>query len=158
MAGSPNRRVYNVQSKVDQFIIGEYGTINKNSGQTLQGVRYTAIDDSSVDPKIIFDTLQKYFQFSWVSGERESAAQLSPTHQVYLMEREISPMKAVMMIMLDFKLSIYSCSKQQPTLRCKQKTILSASTTHSKSDTHTPYYHCMMYEMTNHVPNQQWNS
>ena len=66
VAGVPNRRVYNVQSKVDQFIIGEYGTINENSGQTLKGVRYTAVDDSTVDPKIIFDTLQKYFQFSWV--------------------------------------------------------------------------------------------
>ena len=64
VAGVPNRRVYNVQSKVDQFIIGEYGTINENSGQTLKGVRYTAVDDSTVDPKIIFDTLQKYFQFS----------------------------------------------------------------------------------------------
>ena len=70
VAGIPNRRVYNVQSKVDQFIIGEYGTINENSGQTLKGVRYTAVDDSTVDPKIIFDTLQKYFQFSWVSSER----------------------------------------------------------------------------------------
>ena len=64
VAGVPNRRVYNVQSKVDQFIIGEYGTINENSGQTLKGVRYTAVDDSTVDPKIILDTLQKYFQFS----------------------------------------------------------------------------------------------
>lgn len=64
VAGVPNRRVYNVQSKVDQFIIGEYGTINENSGQTLKGVRYTAVDDSTVDPKIIFDTLQKYFKFS----------------------------------------------------------------------------------------------
>ncbi len=59
-----DRRVYNVQSKVDEFIIGEYGTINEQSGQTLQGVRYTAVDDSSIDPKLIFDTLVKYFNFS----------------------------------------------------------------------------------------------
>ena len=77
VAGVPNRRVYNVQSKVDQFIIGEYGTINENSGQTLKGVRYTAVDDSTVDPKIIFDTLQKYFQFSWVSSKSRSHPQAS---------------------------------------------------------------------------------
>lgn len=54
-------RVYNVQSKVDEFIIGEYGTIR--GGQTLRGVRYTAVDDSSVDPNLIYDTLVKFFQF-----------------------------------------------------------------------------------------------
>jgi hypothetical protein len=59
-----DRRQYNVQSKVDDFIIGEYGTINDQSGQTLRGVRYTAVDDSSVDPSLIFDTLVKYFKFS----------------------------------------------------------------------------------------------
>ena len=29
-------QVYNVQSKVDNFIIGEYGTISKSNGQTIQ--------------------------------------------------------------------------------------------------------------------------
>jgi hypothetical protein len=29
-------QVYNVQSKVDNFIIGEYGTISKSDGQTIQ--------------------------------------------------------------------------------------------------------------------------
>lgn len=55
-------RTYNVQSKVDEFIIGEYGTIS--GGQTLQGVRYTAVDDSSIDPQLIHDTLVNFFKFS----------------------------------------------------------------------------------------------
>ena len=54
-------QIYNVQSKVDRFIIGEYGTISKESGQTLQGVRYTAVDDVAVDPRLIYATLIKYF-------------------------------------------------------------------------------------------------
>jgi hypothetical protein len=47
---------------VNEFIIGEYGTIT-NSGQTLQGVRYTAVadDQSGVDPNFIYQTLLKYF-------------------------------------------------------------------------------------------------
>ncbi|XP_040576222.1 uncharacterized protein [Lepeophtheirus salmonis] len=57
-----DKKVYNVQSKVDEFIIGEYGTISKSSGQTLQGVRYTAIGES-VDSKLIYDTLIKFFNF-----------------------------------------------------------------------------------------------
>jgi hypothetical protein len=56
-----NTKIYNVQSKVDKFIIGEYGTISKESGQTLQGVRYTALADVSVDPNLIYETLIKYF-------------------------------------------------------------------------------------------------
>merc|ERR1739838_315592 len=51
-----NTKIYNVQSKVDKFIIGEYGTISKESGQTLQGVRYTALADVSVDPNLIYET------------------------------------------------------------------------------------------------------
>ena len=58
-----NRRVYNVQSRVDEFIIGEYGTLG-GGGQTLQGVRYTAVDDKSIDKKLIYDTLVKFFNFS----------------------------------------------------------------------------------------------
>merc|ERR1719436_1146145 len=56
-----NTKIYNVQSKVDKFIIGEYGTISKESGQTLQGVRYTAVADVSVDPNLIYETLIKFF-------------------------------------------------------------------------------------------------
>ena len=58
-----NQKVYNVQSKVDEFIIGEFGTINEQNGQTLQGVRYTAVADgeTGVDPKFIYDTFKKFF-------------------------------------------------------------------------------------------------
>ena len=57
-----NAKIYNVQQRVNEFIIGEYGTIS-NSGQTLQGVRYTAVADdrSGVDPNFIYETLLKYF-------------------------------------------------------------------------------------------------
>merc|ERR1711936_989191 len=57
-----NAKIYNVQQRVNEFIIGEYGTIS-NSGQTLQGVRYTAVadDQSGVDPNFIYETLVKYF-------------------------------------------------------------------------------------------------
>lgn len=57
-----NAKIYNVQQRVNEFIIGEYGTIT-NSGQTLQGVRYTAVadDQSGVDPNFIYETLVKYF-------------------------------------------------------------------------------------------------
>jgi len=56
-------KVYNVQQRVDDFIIGEYGTISKTSGQTLNGVRYTAVADdrSGIDPNFIYETLVKYF-------------------------------------------------------------------------------------------------
>jgi hypothetical protein len=57
-------KVYNVESKVDRFIIGEYGTISKESGQTLQGVRYTAVADHASDvhlSNLIYKTLIKYF-------------------------------------------------------------------------------------------------
>ena len=40
-------------------------TISERNGQTLQGVRYTAVaDDSTVDPNLIYETLVKYFGFS----------------------------------------------------------------------------------------------
>jgi len=64
-----NRRVYNVQSRVGdeggEFIIGEFGTLNEENGQTLQGVRYTAVadPDSNVDEQFILETFQKYFSF-----------------------------------------------------------------------------------------------
>lgn len=59
-------KVYNVQSRVDEFIIGEYGTISTANGQTQHGVRYTAVDDgnSGVDPNLIYETLLKYFPMS----------------------------------------------------------------------------------------------
>lgn len=64
-------QVYNVQSKVDNFIIGEYGTISKSDGQTIQGVRYTAVDDQSIDPKIIYETLKKFFPMAQQQQEEE---------------------------------------------------------------------------------------
>ena len=36
MKYTDDAQVYNVQSKVDNFIIGEYGTISKSDGQTIQ--------------------------------------------------------------------------------------------------------------------------
>lgn len=58
-----DEKIYNVQSRVDEFIIGEYGTISKSNGQTQNGVRYTAVADadSGVDPEFIYETLVKYF-------------------------------------------------------------------------------------------------
>ncbi len=59
------RRVYNVQSKVDDFIIGEFGTLSERNGETLQGVRYTVVADTpGVDSQLIYDTLHKFFKFS----------------------------------------------------------------------------------------------
>ena len=70
-------QVYNVQSKVDNFIIGEYGTISKTDGQTIQGVRYTAVDDQSIDPKIIYDTLRKFFPMA-AQQQQDDEDQLGP--------------------------------------------------------------------------------
>ena len=71
-----NAKIYNVQQRVSDFIIGEYGTIT-NSGQTLQGVRYTAVadDHSGVDPNLIYETLVKYFPMAAASfAENNSRA------------------------------------------------------------------------------------
>ena len=70
-----NAKIYNVQQRVNEFIIGEYGTIS-NSGQTLQGVRYTAVadDHSGVDPHFIYETLVKYFPMA-----AEKFAENNPT-------------------------------------------------------------------------------
>jgi len=53
-------RIYNVQANAGDFIIGEVGKIDINSGQTLQGVRYTALE-GEVDEAQILDILEKYF-------------------------------------------------------------------------------------------------
>ena len=52
-----------------RVIIGEYCTISKESGQTLQGVRYTAVSDVSVDPSLIYQTLIKYFPMQADPGD-----------------------------------------------------------------------------------------
>jgi len=53
-------RIYNVQANAGDFIIGEVGKIDIHSGQTLQGVRYTALE-GEVDEAQILDILEKYF-------------------------------------------------------------------------------------------------
>jgi hypothetical protein len=39
-----NHKTYTVEAKAGDFIIGEVGRINLSDGQTLEGVRYTALD------------------------------------------------------------------------------------------------------------------
>merc|ERR1712106_1008743 len=39
-----NHKTYTVEAKAGDFIIGEVGRIDVNNGQTLEGVRYTALD------------------------------------------------------------------------------------------------------------------
>merc|ERR1712066_624653 len=39
-----NHKTYTVEAKAGDFIIGEVGKIDVNNGQTLEGVRYTALD------------------------------------------------------------------------------------------------------------------
>jgi len=53
-------RVYNVKANAGDFIIGEVGRIDINSGQTFEGVRYTAVE-GEVDEAKISDILMKYF-------------------------------------------------------------------------------------------------
>jgi len=53
-------RIYNVQANAGDFIIGEVGRIDINSGQTFQGVRYTAVE-GEVDQAQISDILERYF-------------------------------------------------------------------------------------------------
>ena len=73
-----NAKIYNVQQRVNEFIIGEYGTIS-NSGQTLQGVRYTAVadDQSGVDPNFIYETLVKYFPMAAEKFAKSNPAAIS---------------------------------------------------------------------------------
>lgn len=53
-------KIYNVKANAGDFIIGEVGRIDVNSGQTLQGVRYTAVD-GEVDQERISEILQSFF-------------------------------------------------------------------------------------------------
>merc|ERR1719483_329920 len=53
-------RSYNVKANAGDFIIGEVGRIDIKSGQTFEGVRYTAVD-GEVDQARIADILEKYF-------------------------------------------------------------------------------------------------
>merc|ERR1711988_1496744 len=53
-------RTYDVRANAGDFIIGEVGRIDINSGQTLEGVRYTALE-SEVDYGKIKEILEMYF-------------------------------------------------------------------------------------------------
>merc|ERR1719445_705031 len=53
-------KIYNVQAKAGDFIIGEVGKIDVNNGQTVEGVRYTALE-GEVDPLKIAEILNRYF-------------------------------------------------------------------------------------------------
>eukprot|EP00092_Neocalanus_flemingeri_P090077 GFUD01114067.1.p1 GENE.GFUD01114067.1~~GFUD01114067.1.p1 ORF type:complete len:267 (-),score=78.76 GFUD01114067.1:307-1083(-) len=53
-------RTYNVKASAGDFIIGEVGRIDINSGQTLEGVRYTAVE-GEVDQARISEILERYF-------------------------------------------------------------------------------------------------
>jgi len=51
---------YNVHRKTGDYIIGEVGKIDINNGQTLEGVRYTAVE-GMVDQAQIAEILRRYF-------------------------------------------------------------------------------------------------
>jgi len=51
---------YNVHRKTGDYIIGEVGKININNGQTLEGVRYTAVE-GMVNQDQIAEILARYF-------------------------------------------------------------------------------------------------
>jgi len=51
---------YNVHRKTGDYIIGEVGKININNGQTLEGVRYTAVE-GMVNQAQIAEILARYF-------------------------------------------------------------------------------------------------
>jgi len=53
-------RTYDVRANAGDFIIGEVGKIDINSGQTLEGVRYTALE-SEVNYEKIKEILEMYF-------------------------------------------------------------------------------------------------
>lgn len=60
VANKDHTKIYNVQAKAGDFIIGEVGKINVNNGQTFQGVRYTAVD-GYLDQGQISDILKQFF-------------------------------------------------------------------------------------------------
>merc|ERR1719220_1852635 len=51
---------YNVHRKTGDYIIGEVGKINVNNGETLEGVRYTAVE-GMVNQEQIAEILARYF-------------------------------------------------------------------------------------------------
>merc|ERR1712083_268318 len=55
-----NHKTYTVEAKAGDFIIGEVGRIDVNNGQTLEGVRYTALD-GEVSQRRISQILERFF-------------------------------------------------------------------------------------------------
>merc|ERR1711972_244485 len=55
-----NHKTYTVEAKAGDFIIGEVGKIDVNNGQTLEGVRYTALD-GEVSQWRISQILERFF-------------------------------------------------------------------------------------------------
>merc|ERR1712173_444183 len=55
-----NHKTYTVEAKAGDFIIGEVGKIDVNNGQTLEGVRYTALD-GEVSQRRISQILERFF-------------------------------------------------------------------------------------------------
>jgi len=53
-------KIYNVQAKAGDFIIGEVGRIDINNGQTVEGVRYTALQ-GEVEQERIAEILNRFF-------------------------------------------------------------------------------------------------
>lgn len=54
-------KIYTVEAKAGDFIIGEVGKIDINNGQTLEGVRYTAIN-GEIDSQRIEDIIKEFFK------------------------------------------------------------------------------------------------
>merc|ERR1711981_767230 len=55
-----HHKTYTVEAKAGDFIIGEVGRIDVNNGQTLEGVRYTALD-GEVSQRRISQILERFF-------------------------------------------------------------------------------------------------
>ena len=49
--------------------------LNKIFIDKFQGVRYTAVDDQSIDPKLIYETLHKYFPMSQQHRQQQQQQQ-----------------------------------------------------------------------------------
>merc|ERR1711962_1066155 len=55
-----NHKTYTVEARAGDFIIGEVGKIDVSNGQTLEGVRYTAVIDG-VPQRRISQILERFF-------------------------------------------------------------------------------------------------
>jgi len=55
-----NHQTYTVEARAGDFIIGEVGKIDVSNGQTLEGVRYTAVE-GKVPQERISQILELFF-------------------------------------------------------------------------------------------------